>query len=100
MPTLLIADDEGCILGFCKEAAEMIGYNVITASNGQNAIPQLDQADVYLLDINMPGISGLEILAKIRSNGGVSKKVIMMTGKTTQEQEEQIQMDIFLNHLV
>jgi len=88
--TLLIADDEKDIVEISSRTAEMVSYNVLTAYNGQEAETKLNQADVYLFDINMPEISGLELLAKIKSDSHAHKPVIMMTGKTTEEQLRKI----------
>jgi CheY-like chemotaxis protein len=66
---ILIVDDEIDILELLRARFEANNYVVVTSSNGEDAIPYLKKhsPDALLLDIMMPGIDGLEILKKIRS---------------------------------
>ena len=66
-PTILIVDDE---LG-ARESLQVIledEYCTLTAGNGQEALETLQKArvDLVLLDVNMPGMDGLEILRKMK----------------------------------
>lgn len=66
---ILIVDDEIDILELLKARLQANDYEVVATSNGADAIPLLKKTkpDALLLDIMMPGIDGLEILKKIRS---------------------------------
>lgn len=69
MYNVLIADDHPVVLFGTKTFLTQLGYNVIsTCSNGLEAYNQIvtRQPDIALLDMNMPGLSGLEILEKIQ----------------------------------
>ncbi|GFI24539.1 alkaline phosphatase synthesis transcriptional regulatory protein PhoP [Lachnospiraceae bacterium] len=65
---LLIVDDEPDIVTMLKNFFEINGYNVLTATNGLEAIAQAEkQPDLILLDINMPDIDGMEVCSRIRN---------------------------------
>ena len=66
---LLWVDDEIDLLKAHKIFLEKKGYTVVTASNGRDAIDQCrtENFDLVLLDENMPGLSGLETLAEIKT---------------------------------
>ena len=65
---LLWADDEIELLRAHLLFLEKKGYEVITVTNGTDAIDQIQSHsfDLVLLDENMPGLSGLETLQKIK----------------------------------
>jgi len=67
--TILWADDEMDLLKPHLLFLNEKGYKVITANNGQDAIDLLkkNDVDIVLLDENMPGISGLETLSKMKN---------------------------------
>jgi two-component system response regulator PilR (NtrC family) len=68
MTTILIVDDEKSMRDFLKILLAKEGYDVIVASDGEQALGALDgnQIDLVISDIRMPGISGLDLLAKIK----------------------------------
>lgn len=64
---ILIVDDEPDTVTILRDRLEMDHYEVITASSGNAALEQIDRElpDLILLDIQMPGMDGLETLAQI-----------------------------------
>lgn len=90
MGTLLWADDEIELLRPYVIFLEKKGYEVITASNGQDAIELCSQHafDLVFLDENMPGLSGLETLSKIKEINSTLPVVMV-----TKSEEENI-MDL------
>jgi len=67
---LLIVDDEPAVIGFLSNVAHLEGdVEVDTASSGEEALAKVVQTnyDLISLDIQMPGTSGLEVLALLRN---------------------------------
>ena len=66
---LLIADDEADIVTMLTSFFEGKGYEVMTASDGIETLKQVEKRpDLILLDISMPGLSGLEVCRRIRDH--------------------------------
>ena len=82
---ILIVDDETEIRELVTGVLEMEGHQVVTASNGMEAMERLekDQPDLVVLDLMMPVISGLEVLADIRQKGAVP--VILLTALESED---------------
>ena len=72
---ILVVDDNEDIRALVAYLLELEGYTVRQAEDGESAIVALraSHADLLLLDVMMPGISGLELLSMIRA-GEVSEK--------------------------
>jgi len=83
---LLFVDDETQLLDICKEAFEMEGFDVLTASNGKKALDMLGEShvDAVVSDLKMPGMDGQGLLEKI-TLGWPSIPVIILTGYGTVE---------------
>src|SRR5258705_13780518 len=64
---ILCVDDEPAILGFLKEILSEDGYEVITATDGLEALPMAveQQPDLILLDIMMPNLDGMETCRRL-----------------------------------
>lgn len=67
---ILVVDDEEPVRNLLQRILGEAGYNVDTAANGQEALDKVSQlnAGVVLLDIKMPGMSGIEVLQQITTN--------------------------------
>jgi CheY-like chemotaxis protein len=67
-PTLLIVDDEPSIRTSLSLVLAEIGYSVRTAEDGFSALAQMrmELPDVLLSDLNMPGMSGFELLSVVK----------------------------------
>jgi DNA-binding response OmpR family regulator len=87
---LLIVDDEAEICEFLKSFFEDRDYKVMIAHDGAGALEQVDcfKPEVVLLDIQMPGMDGLQALSKIKGLHP-KVKVIMVTAVETQEKIEE-----------
>ena len=87
---LLVVDDEIEICEFLKSFFEDRDFKVATANSGGKALEQVEkfQPDVVLLDIQMPGMDGLQVLKKIKASN-FRVKVIMVTAVETQEKIEE-----------
>jgi len=81
---ILVVDDEPHIRRVLSAVLGQKGYEVKTASDGLAGLDELavEDADLVILDLMMPGASGLEILSKIRSDPEHSETpVIILTAK-------------------
>ncbi|CAN5644915.1 response regulator transcription factor [soil metagenome] len=71
--TVLVVDDEADIVSLLRDFLESEGYTVLTASDGLSAlkIVQSTQLDCVLLDVMMPGMTGFDLLRKVRETSEV-----------------------------
>ena len=84
--TVLVVDDEQNILTSVSRALGLEGYEVEVAGSAEIALEKLDEQtfDAILLDVQLPGIDGLQLLDELRKRG-VATPVIMMSGHGTIE---------------
>jgi CheY-like chemotaxis protein len=68
MKRILFVDDEESIRLLYQEEFEEGGYEVILASNGDEALARFAETrpDLLVIDIKMPGMDGIELLKRIR----------------------------------
>ncbi len=80
-PLLLVVDDEAGILRLMKLELSTQGFRVITATNGEEAITVAEEQrpDAVLLDVMMPGLSGLEVMRRLRERSNVP--ILLVTAK-------------------
>jgi len=66
---ILIIDDEEVVIDSCTQILRGSHYNLATAMNGDQGLKLVTefQPDLVFVDLKMPGISGLEVLEKIRN---------------------------------
>jgi len=86
--TVLVVDDEPMVLAFVEEGLKKLGYQVLTAVDGRQACEVYSshskQIDMVLLDMVMPGTTGLEACRRLREmNPNV--KVILSSGYSSGE---------------
>jgi PAS domain S-box-containing protein len=91
--TILLVDDEEVIIDVGKESLEVLGYDVLTARSGQEAVEifktKNSKIDLIILDMIMPGMNGMEtfdILKSIKAN----IKVILSSGYSAESQSAKI----------
>ncbi len=84
--TILIIDDEPNILATVKRSLELEGYQVVVASSTAQGLRALSEQPIslVLLDVVMPGETGLEALPKLRT-ASPDSVVVMMSGNATIE---------------
>lgn len=84
MQTILIVDDDPKLLKMLQRTLAYEGLNVLTASNGQEALPVVDahQPDLLIVDWMMPRMDGLALLRRLRGDGNKTL-VLMLTARDT-----------------
>ena len=84
MPTVLVADDDDNIRLLVGEVVRSVGYDVIFASDGIQAQRMSAEVafDIAILDISMPGHTGLEVCATLKSSNQTELvPVILLTAR-------------------
>ena len=90
--SILAVDDSDIIINLIQILLENEGYQFQSADSAYAAMELIKQHDfdLILMDIEMPGVSGIELLEEIGQLGLLKKtKVIMLTGKTDVEHVKQ-----------
>ncbi|MBP1324899.1 DNA-binding response OmpR family regulator [Leucobacter exalbidus] len=83
MPSILIADDEPRISGFVEKGLRAAGFATRVVANGTDALhlALTDEFDLLVLDVNMPGLDGFQVLEQLRGSGS-RLPIIMLTART------------------
>jgi two-component system response regulator MprA len=86
MPTVLIVDDDQKLLKMLQRTMIYEGLTVVTASNGQEALHQVDacQPEIIVLDWMMPKIDGLEVVQRLRAENNQTY-ILMLTARDALE---------------
>jgi two-component system response regulator RegX3 len=84
MTKILVVEDEDSVLDPLELLLNKEGFTVVTAKNGKEALEKFDNAgaDLILLDLMIPEVSGTEVCRQIRSKSQVP--IIMLTAKDTE----------------
>lgn len=92
-PLILIADDRSSSRELLRTVLERVGYEVIEAEDGEQAVSQARAAhpDLILLDLQMPKLDGYEALAQIRADPEFEKvPVLALTASAMRGDRERI----------
>jgi len=85
---VLIAEDSLVIRAVLREDLEAQGYTVVEAADGEEALTasRVERPDVVLLDIEMPGLDGYQVLAALKADEALAEiPVVFLTGRTNTE---------------
>ncbi len=95
--TVLIADDDKSILWLLERFFSDKGFSTLKAANGTEAEALLssNNPDIALIDINMPGKTGLEILREARGEGSETSFIIMTAESTMDNTVEAMKLGAF-----
>jgi len=86
--TILVADVEPAMRELFRESLTTMGYRVIEASNGWEALEKMRTIvpDLVMLDIMMPGLDGIAVVSRLRSDPRfASVPIIALTGSGDRE---------------
>jgi CheY-like chemotaxis protein len=86
---VLVADDDPVILRLIEVNLGLEGFEVVTANGGEDVLAKVKdaQADVILLDVMMPGMTGWEVARRLRENGETSHIPVVFLSARTQEED-------------
>jgi CheY-like chemotaxis protein len=89
-PVILVVDDDGPILLLMRNLLREFGFEPVAAASGPEALAavQARTPDLILLDRNMPGMSGDEVVSAMRRETALaSVPVLMLTGEPMEPDE-------------
>lgn len=89
-PIILVVDDDAPILLLMRNLLREFGFEPVTAASGEEALDEVRRRapHLILLDRNMPGMSGDEVLRAVRSDDALaSVPVLMLTGEPMEPDE-------------
>ena len=84
MPRILIADDDDSLRSTLRELLVDEGYEVNEAESGETVLASLsngasERPNLVIMDVRMPGKSGLDVLRELRTSLGTQLPVLVMT---------------------
>jgi CheY-like chemotaxis protein len=79
-PLILVVDDDAPILLLMRNVLREFGFEAVAAGSGEQAIAEARKRtpDLILLDRNMPGMTGDEVLRELRSDDGLAAVPILI----------------------
>lgn len=86
--TVLVVDDEEALRTLAAKLIATRGYKVLTAASGSEALAILAgraRVDLLVLDVVMPGLSGLQTLEEVRKRGYTDLQVVFLTAQSTDD---------------
>ena len=88
-PLILVADDDEDILLLVTTRLRRDGFNVVSAADGEKALAlaREHKPTLAVLDIGMPGLDGLEVLAEIRADESLRGTLVLLLTAKAQESD-------------
>ena len=89
MPTLLIIEDEPELVRVLRSYLEHAGFTVLTALRGDTGLTTWEDKhpDLVILDLNLPGMDGLEVARRIRQDETRRTPIIMLTARADESDQ-------------
>jgi DNA-binding response OmpR family regulator len=89
MPKIMLAEDDQTMVTLLKTLLDMEGYQVVTLDLDDDMIESLhrDRPDALLLDVHLPNINGLDVLAQVRADADTRDLVVIMASGLNLEAE-------------
>jgi len=87
---ILIVDDEPDTLGLIELTLQTAGFRVQTATHGEQALRLMrnDTYDLILLDVMMPGLTGFDVVRRLREEEIPTPPIIFLTAKSSEDDIE------------
>ena len=90
MARVLVVDDDEDIRNLVQARLRAAGHLVVSASSGPEALDLVDEKgapDVAVLDVSMPGMTGLDLLQQLRGREGMSELPVVFLSAKVQEED-------------
>ena len=85
--TILLAEDDAAVLKMTKLRLEHEGFEVVTATDGEEALTQIaanGNIDLILLDVKMPRLDGFQVCSRLKERSATAKiPIIVLTASET-----------------
>ena len=94
MSKIIIVEDDESLAELYRISFTKENYEVILASDGEEGLGKVltDMPDIVLLDVMMPKMNGLEVLAKLKDNPSTSKLPVIMISNINDPSVENVAM--------
>lgn len=89
--SIVVADDSMTVLSMVTARLERAGFDVVSAMRGDEALRLIGevQPTMALLDVDMPGLDGLEVTRRIRGDATIAGTiVVLLTARTNPDEVE------------
>jgi PAS domain S-box-containing protein len=95
--SILVVDDEESILDMLRQYLSDRGFDVTTAPTGEHALDRLEHNvfDVALIDLKLPDVSGLDIIARFNARHPSMKCIIMTAFATLESTIEALRLNVY-----
>jgi len=96
MSRILVVDDEKTISSYLQRKLGKLGYTVVTAEDGEQAL-ELAFAhlpDIVLLDVKLPKLDGYEVCKRLRADPSTAGSVVLMLSAKAQQAEIQRGLEV------
>ena len=96
MNTILVVEDENKIAQLVRDYLENAGYRVVMAHDGKTAMAQFrhEHPDLIVLDLNLPGMDGLDVARAVRRAQSARGTPIIMLTARVQEMDRIIGLEL------
>ncbi|MDH5297675.1 MAG: response regulator [Desulfobulbaceae bacterium] len=89
MATILLIDDDEMVQSVTRELLTLLGYAVLSADNGQQALrtarAEAAVIDLVLLDLSLPDMSGFDLLPQLRQILRPQAKIVLCSGSMCEQ---------------
>jgi CheY-like chemotaxis protein len=88
-PVILVVDDDAPILLLMRNVLREFGFDAVTAASGREALERVrtHNPKLILLDRNMPGMTGDEVLEQLRASEATDVPVLILSGEPMEPDE-------------
>lgn len=89
---ILIVDDSATVRLILSTTLGEVGYNVVEACDGREALDYLqdEKIDMLITDLNMPNVDGIDLISKVRrTNGSRFMPIIMLTSESEELKKQE-----------